>query len=174
MRILMAAALLVLAAGCRQPRHPHPELIVEEPSLLKPAIDAANPADEEQLLEGFYEPDPGGWRWAAPEFTISLGVPEELRGKEARIECGFWIPEAGWADLAGMTITARTADRTLGQWRAAKPGAQTAVFPVPPALTGEDAILVDFVLDRFIPPRGEETRRLGVVASKFRLVAAAQ
>ncbi|MCS6954497.1 MAG: hypothetical protein NZM33_16765 [Bryobacteraceae bacterium] len=153
---------------------PASRLTVEEPSQLQPAIDVANPADEEQLLEGFYEPDPGGWRWAAPEFTVSLGVPEELKGKEARIELDLWIPEAGWADLAGVTITAKTADRTLGQWRAPKAGAHTAVFAVPAAITGEDAILVDFVLDRFIPPRGEETRRLGVVASKFRLMAAAR
>ncbi len=172
MRILAAAVLMLATLGCRQARHPHPELTVEEPSRLKSAIEATNPADEEQLLEGFYDPDPGGWRWTGQQFTVSLGVPEELRGKEARIECELWIPEAGWTDLAKLTMTAQTADRTLGQWRAAKPGAQTAVFAVPAALTEEDAILVDFVLDRSIPPRGEETRRLGVVATKFRLVAA--
>lgn len=174
MRILTAAALVVLVCGCRQPRHPHPELTVEEPSRLKSAILVAGSADEEQLLEGFYEPDPGGWRWAAPEFAISLGVPDELRGKDARVEFDLWIPESGWAELAGLTITARTADQELGRWPAPGPGARTAVFAVPAALTREEAILVDFVLDRFIAPRGQETRKLGVVASKFRLVAAAR
>ena len=173
MRFALAAMLLLSAAGCRQPRHPHPELIVEEPSQLKPTIDASAAADAEQLLEGFYEPDPGGWRWAAPEFTISLGVPGELRGKEARIEADLWIPESGWTHLSGLAIAARTADQELGRWRAPGPGARTAVFPVPAALTREEAILVDFVLDRFIPPAGEETRKLGVVPVKFRLVAAA-
>ncbi len=172
MRLVMAAALLLLNAGCRQARHPHPELTVEEPEALQPAIDAANPADEGQLLDGFYAREPGGWRWSAPAFTITLGVPEPLRGKEARIEFELVIPEAGAADLAGLTITASSGEQRLGQWRAPGPGTHTAVFAVPGALLNEEGILVDFALDRFILPRGSEVRRLGVIPSKFRLVAA--
>lgn len=172
MRLVMAAALLLLNAGCRQARHPHPELTVEEPEALQPAIDAANPADEGQLLDGFYAREPGGWRWTAPEFTITLGVPEPLRGKQGRIEFELIIPEAGAADLTGLTITARSGGQDLGRWRAPGPGTHTAAFAVPEALLGEDGVIVDFALDRFIPPRGNESRRLGVIPSKFRLVAA--
>lgn len=172
MRFVMAAALLLLAAGCRQARHPHPELTVEEPEPLQPSIDVTNPADEGQLLEGFYAREDAGWRWSAPAFTITLGVPEPLRGKEARIEFELVIPEAGAADLAGLTITATCGEQRLGQWRAPGPGTHTASFPVPGALLGEDGIVVDFALDRFIPPRGNESRRLGVIPAKFRLVAA--
>lgn len=174
MRIVMAAALLLLGAGCRQARHPHPELTVEEPEALQASIDVTNPADEGQLLDGFYAREPAGWRWSAPEFTITLGVPEPLRGKEARIEVELVIPEAGAADLAGLTMTARSGERELGRWRAPGPGTHTAVFSVPAALLGEEGIIVDFALDRFIQPRGGEVRRLGVIPAKFRLVAAAQ
>jgi len=173
-RIVIAAALLLLGAGCRQARHPHPELTVEEPGALQPSIEAANPADEGQLLEGFYAREPAGWRWSAPEFTVTLGVPEALRGKDARIEFELVIPDAVAADMAGLTITAKAGGRELGAWRSPGPGPQTAAFPVPAALTGEEGIIVDFALDRFVQPRGSEVRRLGVIPAKFRLVAAAR
>ncbi|MFZ5926946.1 MAG: hypothetical protein ACOYX1_05815 [Acidobacteriota bacterium] len=172
MRILTAAALMLLALGCRQPRHPHPELTVEEPEPLRDSIDVLNPADEGQLLDGFYSREPAGWRWSAPQFTITLGVPETLRGRDARIEFEMVIPEAGAADLAGLTITAKSGDHELGQWKAPGAGTHTAVFPVPAALLGEEGIVVDFALDRFIAPRGGESRRLGVIPAKFRLAAA--
>lgn len=172
MRILAAAVLLLATLGCRQARHPHPELTVEEPESLRDSIDVLNPADEGQLLDGFYAREPAGWRWSAPEFTITLGVPEALRNRDARIEFELVIPEAGAADLAGLAITARIGGRELGQWQAPGPGTHTAVFPVPAALLGEEGIIVDFTLDRFIAPRGGEARRLGVIPAKFRLAAA--
>jgi hypothetical protein len=145
---------------------------VEEPEALQPSIDATNPADEGQLLDGFYEREPGGWRWSAPQFTITLGVPEPLRGKAARIEFEFVVPEAAAADLAGLTMTASSSERQLGQWRSPGAGRHTAVFPVPAALMQEEGLIVDFQLDRFIAPRGGDQRRLGVIPAKFRLVAA--
>lgn len=172
MRIALAAVMLLLAAGCRQARQPHPELTVEEPEALQPAIDVTNPADEGQLLDGFYAREPAGWRWSAPEFTVTLGVPEALRGRDARIEFELVVPEAGAADLAGLTITARSGERELGKWRAPGPGTHTAMFPVPAVLLGEEGIIVDFALDRHIAPRGTDPRRLGVIPMKFRLAAA--
>ncbi len=168
--VILAAALL-LAAGCRKPRHPHPELTIEEPEALKAAIEAANPADEGQLLDGFHAREPEGWRWSMPEFTVTLAVPEEARTRGGRLEFEFVLPEAAASDLAGVTITAKIGDRELGAWQAPGPGTHTAVFSVPAALLGEEGVIIDFSLDRFIPPRGAETRRLGVIPSRFRLVA---
>lgn len=172
MRIVLAAALLLLAPACRRESASHPELTVEEPEALQASIDVSNPADEGQLLDGFYAPEPGGWRWSAPQFTITLGVPEALRRKDARLEFELVVPEAGAADLAGLTITASSNERQLGQWRSPGAGRHTAVFPVPAALTQEEALIVDFQLDRFIAPRGGDQRRLGVIPAQFRLVAA--
>jgi hypothetical protein len=171
-RFALAAALWLAAAGCRQARHPDPRLTLEEPQPLQSSIDATNPADELQLLDGFYAPESGGWRWSAPQFTVSLGVPEELRGKDARIEFEFTIPEAAARDLEGLVIQASVNQHELPAWRSPGAGTHTAAFPVPAALLQEDGILVDFTLDRFIPPRGGEVRQLGVIPMKFRLVPA--
>ncbi|MGQ9916763.1 MAG: hypothetical protein ACUVS7_05025 [Bryobacteraceae bacterium] len=171
-RAVVAATLLLASAGCRQARHPDPSLTIEEPAALRAVIDTTNPADEGQLLDGFYTLDPSGWRWSAPQFTITLGVPEELRGRDARLEFELIVPDAAAKDLEGLTITARVGDHELPAWRSRGAGAQTAVFPVPAAVLNEDGIVVDFTLDRFVPPRGAETRRLGVIPRQFRLVAA--
>lgn len=171
-RALAAAAILLAASGCRQARHPDPSLTIEEPEPLQSSIDATNPADELQLLDGFYAPESGGWRWSAPQFTITLGVPKELRGKEARIEFELIVPEAAASDLEGLSISARVDDQDLPAWRSPGAGTHMAVFPVPAALLKDDGIIVDFMLDRFIPPRGGEMRRLGVIPRQFRLVPA--
>lgn len=171
-RLALAAALLLGAAACRQARHPDSSLTVEEPEPLHSSIDAASPADEGQLLDGFHAPEPAGWRWSSPQFTVTLGVPENLRGKDARIEFEFLIPDVAARELEGLVITARVDDHELPAWRSHGAGAQTAVFPVPAALLKEDGIIVDFALDRFIPPRAPETRRLGVIPRQFRIVPA--
>jgi hypothetical protein len=171
-RALAAAAILLAASGCRQARHPDPSLTIEEPEPLQSSIDAADPADEGQLLDGFHAPEPAGWRWSAPQFTVSLGVAGNLRGKEARIEFEFIVPEVAARDLEGLSITARVEDHELPAWRSPGVGTHTAVFPVPAALLKEEGIIIDFTLDRFIPPRGGDTRRLGVIPKQFRLVPA--
>lgn len=173
-RALALAAILLMAAACRQARHPHPELTVEEPEALRPEIDASNPADEGQLLEGFHAREPAGWRWSAPEFAVALAVPAEARGRGGRLEFEFILPEVAARDLEGLTITAKIRDRELAAWRAPGPGTHTAVFPVPAPLLEEQEVIIDFSLSRFIPPRGAETRRLGVIPSRFRLSAADQ
>jgi hypothetical protein len=160
----------VLAAGCRTQHHPHPELTVEEPAELRSEIDAANPADEGQLLDGFYPREPGGWRWSAPRFTVTLAVPEPVRGREARLELEFFIPETAAAALGAVTITAEVDGRKLEPWRAPGAGRHKAAFRLPAEATREEAVIVDFALDRFLQPPGDE-RRLGVIPVRFRLAA---
>lgn len=171
-KAVVAATLLLVSIGCRQARHPDPSLTVEEPEPLQAVIDATNPADEGQLLDGFHAPEAAGWRWSAPQFTIALGVPKELRGREARLEFELILPEAAAKDLEGLTIRAKAEDHELPAWRSPGPGTHRAVFPVPAAALREDGIIVDFTLDRFVPPQGADTRRLGVIPKQFRLVAA--
>lgn len=166
--ILLAAALA--AAGCRREHRPHPELTVEEPAALKAEIDAADPADEGQLLDGFYAREPGGWRWAAPEFTVVLGVPDELRGRPARLELELVIPDAAAAALSGAALTAEADGRKLEPWRVPGPGRHTALFSVPPEALAEGELIVEFRLDRFLQPARDQ-RRLGLIPVRFRLAA---
>lgn len=166
--ILLAAALA--AAGCRREHHPHPELTVEEPAELRAEIDAMNPADEGQLLDGFHAPEPGGWRWTGPEFTVTLAVPEAVRGREARLEMELVIPDAAAAAMQGVTIAAEVEGSKLEPWRAPGAGRHTAVFRVPAELTREEAVIADFRLDRFLQPPGDP-RRLGLIPVRFRLEA---
>ncbi|MCS7042253.1 MAG: hypothetical protein N2036_00615 [Bryobacteraceae bacterium] len=172
---MRAAVVLLCAAlactGCRRARHPHPELTVEEPAELRAEIDATNPADEGQLLDGFYPREPQGWRWSAPQFTVTLAAPPEARGREARLEMEFVIPDVAAAALEGVSIAAVVDGRPLEPWRAPGAGRHTAVFRVPAEAMREEAVIVDFSLDRFLAPPGD-SRRLGVIPVRFRLAAA--
>jgi len=168
---LILLCALLAAVGCQRERHPHPELTVEEPGELRAEIDATNPADEGQLLDGFYPTEPQGWRWSAPQFTITLAVPPSLRGKPGRLEMEFVIPEAAAAALAGVTLRAAVDGRELEPWHAPGPGKHRAAFRVPAEALGEEAVIVDFTLDRFLSPPGD-SRRLGVIPTRFRLVPA--
>lgn len=169
-RAVSVLGALMLLGGCRQAHHPHPELTVEEPAELKAEIEAANPADEGQLLDGFYPREPQGWRWSAPQFTVTLAVPEALRGRDARLEMEFVIPDAAAQPLAGVVIQAAVDGRPLEAWRAPGAGRHTAVFRVPGDVLKEEAVIADFTLDRHLSPPGD-TRRLGVIPVRFRLTA---
>lgn len=170
-RLLTLACLFTALAACRRAEPPHPELTVEEPTELRAEIDAANPADEGQLLEGFYALEPGGWRWSAPQFTVTLAVPAEARGKAAVLEIESVIPDAAAAALAGAELRATVDGRELGRWRSPGPGRHRASFRVPGEATLTDSIIADFSLDRFLAPAAD-SRRLGVIPVRFRLTPA--
>lgn len=171
-RTLIPAAVfaLILAPGCKRVHHPNPNATIEEESELSASIDISNPRDAAQLLNGFYNLEQNAWRWTAGRFSVSLAPPKSAAPGAGKLEFRFTVPDIAAAELAGVTVRAAVDGRSLGAYQAARPGEQTAVFPVPPELMQADALIVDFTLDKTIPRRDGETRDLGVIALGFRLV----
>lgn len=168
-RFLILALIVTLAPACKRVHHPNPNATIEEESELSAAIRMADPRDSAQLLSGFYNLEQNAWRWTSRQFSISLATPKSAAPTSGRLEFQFTLPDVAAADLAGVTISASVEGRSLGAYKAAKAGEQTAVFTVPQDIMKADALIVDFTLDKSIPRRDAETRDLGLIALGFRL-----
>ena len=71
--------------------------------------------------------------------------------------------------MRGVSITASIGDRSLKPYVAAQTGEQTAVFDVPPQLLNVTALIVNFELDKSIPPQPSESRELGLIIAQVSL-----
>lgn len=166
MRRLSFLHLLTLApfAACKRYRRPNPAATVEEPAELSSRISMGEPRDESQLLNGFYQIESDAWRWTGRKFAISLRPPLGGRLKGAKLELACAVADAIADQLLPLTIRATVAGRPLEPQRLTAAGQQTVTFPVPKEALTEDAVVVEFELDK-VARLGDESRDLGLIAA---------
>ncbi len=172
MRRLIGSAALALALapapGCRRAL-PVVETIEEpgEPSLLT-NVAMSDPIAAPQLKSGFYGLESNLWRWTARTFSVILQPPRSAPKAGARLLFRCSAPEFTIARLHSITLSAAINDRPLEPETYTKSGeclysreVPAEVFTRRPA--GQAAI-VEFALDRALPPGSGDLRELGLVA----------
>lgn len=112
------------------------------------------------LLDGFHEVEPGGWRWTKKRFTIRVSKPAAAGALTAQ----FHVPDVLLAKLGPIRVEARSGGKTRGSAVLSKPGEARLTIEVP--ASGET--LVEFELDKALPPGKSDPRELGIVATSFR------
>jgi hypothetical protein len=123
-----------------------------------------------QLLKGFYPIEAGGWRWAAPNFSVELAVPSAAASKGAVLRINFWVGEALIAQHPVMDVRARVGD-VAKSTRVSEAGAHTLELELPPAALSGGTVVADFAVDPPFLPGGGDRRSLGVVANSFELLS---
>jgi hypothetical protein len=157
--------LLALAplAGCKKYRRPNPSATIEEPAELATMVSMGEPRDESQILSGFGQVESSAWRWTERKFSVSLGTPLAGRVKGARLELKCAVADVIAAQLLPLTVKAAVNGRALEAQRLTVAGQQTVLFPVPTEALGEDAVVVEFELDKGAR-QGEDAREFGLIA----------
>ena len=156
---LLAAAPFV---ACKKYRRPVVEATVEEPGELASKISMGNPNDESQLLNGFYGVESKSWRWTAKKFAVSLHPPPAGRLMGLKLELDCAVADAIASQLLPLTVGAKVGGVALDTQKLTKAGRQMVLFAVPKQALNEDAVVVEFELDK-VAKMGDESRELGLI-----------
>ncbi|MGH9559229.1 MAG: class I SAM-dependent methyltransferase [Bryobacteraceae bacterium] len=108
---------------------------------------------EVELISGWHEPEQGGWRWTERRFSI--------RARPQRIAINVYLPPELLDTPLEMKI--RAGEIALPPAIFGTPGRQTIARAIP-----EGADVVEFELDRAIPPDGSDLRERGIIVSAIR------
>ena len=158
--LVFTAAALVLGGCSRRGRG----AVVEAEDVFPGAATVVQMADSRLaplLLGGWHDLEEGRWRWTERRFTILLKAPPE--GQAATLKLEFALPEAVVTRLGSLRLEAKVNGTSLPAQSYDRAGQLTYSGPVPPqALRGETA-LVEFALDKALPPGAGDARELGVI-----------
>ncbi|MGD1069950.1 MAG: hypothetical protein ABSB15_07405 [Bryobacteraceae bacterium] len=158
----------IALSGCRG-KHQRAVVQNEEPSDTPPpraasVLRVTDPAAQEQLLHGFYGVEGGAWRWTAGKFTVALRPPLASAQRGATLSFAFSVPDVVIRKLHDLTLTAWVGSAKLKSETYTNAGSYTFTTDVPPELLAKDPFIVDFALDKSLPPGPSDRRELGVIA----------
>ena len=113
-------------------------------------------------LTGFYPPEGGGFRWTKREFSALLGVPQP-NAKGAQLVVQLYIPDSVIQKLGPLTLRAHLGPHALAPETWSQPGQYFYSRKLEPDWIASGSILVEFTLDKSLPPAGADRRDLGIV-----------
>jgi hypothetical protein len=117
------------------------------------------------LLEGWHEAEPEGWRWTARRFS-ALARPAKLAGPVRVLRLKFYLPPRILEELGPVTLSASVNGRELRPERFEIPGDHSYERRMP--RTNGDLHL-DFWLDRSLVLAADDERELGIVVAALEL-----
>jgi tRNA (mo5U34)-methyltransferase len=115
------------------------------------------------LLKGWHQVEHGSWRWTERQFSVSLRLP--VRGEPATVHLRFALPQPLIERLGAITIQAAANGVALDAETYHEPGEFAYIQTIPAAAATGDLALVDFTLDRALPPDETDNRERGIVVS---------
>ena len=166
---ILIATALVLTAGCRGQ---HGRVSVQndegEPVVKGGVVSAFrmnDPAAQSQLVKGVYGVEGGGWRWTAGSFSVLLKTPPGAAQSGGLLTFSLLVSGDILKQVQAQTITASAGGKVLKSEKYTDAGNHTFSADVPAsALTG-DTVLIDFSVDKPLPPGPADRRELAVVAT---------
>lgn len=154
---LSALAALTLLAGCTSSDEP---LRFDATATMLHVLDQRA---GKQLLQGFYPAD-GPGRWTGRTFSATLKPPPAAARKGAVLLLRFGIPGTSIAALHSIRLSAIVNGVELAPESYDKAGEFDYVRDVPAAAFRGGNAMVNFALDKALPPGTLDARELGVVA----------
>lgn len=162
----LAAAVILGTAGCkRRAERVQVEATEEESHPLATMVHVADPRASIQLLRGFHDVEQNSWRWTMQKFSVTLRPPTGAAQKGATLRLSFSIPEPILNRLKSVTLSANVEGVPLAGETYKTPGEQVYARDVPARALGGEAVIVDFALDKVLPPGEVDQRELGIVVS---------
>ena len=167
--VLLCAALLFCACKRTAPPPGPAEAQPVAPAPISASIAAADPNAAVQFVNGFHGIEGNAWRWTMAKFTVALKPPDAGPGV---LNLRFSIPDVISAKLGPLTLSATAGDAALKPETYAKPGDYVYERELPASLAGRESVLVEFTLDKALPPSEGEKRELGIVVASAEIVPA--
>ena len=134
-------------------------------------VQVADPRYAIQLTRGFHRVENGSWRWTEGSFAATLRPPLGANQKGALLVLKFSIPAIVLQTLKTIRLAASVNGLALPPEQYTQPGDYTYSRDVPVTALAAEAVSVDFILDKFLPPSPSDQRALGVVVSAIGLEA---
>ncbi|MGJ5813741.1 class I SAM-dependent methyltransferase [Paludibaculum fermentans] len=118
-----------------------------------------------ELLSGWHDAEQSGWRWTRREFSALATVAAEP-GASLQLQVQFFLSGDVIRRLGPITLRCRAEGRPVEQ--ASYPEAGDMVYRAAlPALPAEGPILLQFSLDKALPPGELDDRELGIIVQSI-------
>jgi hypothetical protein len=143
--------------GASEVQQRHPTL-----SMNDPAVD--------QLASGFFDLQPGGWRWSKPDFLVKLNGPD-LPGTPVELSLQVFLPEQNIQTLGAITLSAAIDGHALPPETYRQAGQYRFTRPVPADWVSSGLNRLEFHIDKPLGPGPADPRALGIVVSAVSLEA---
>jgi hypothetical protein len=163
-------AALALSLGCGRQRTAQVGTVEEEDQQLVSMLHVADPNTAIQLVRGFHDIEQNAWRWTRGSFSVALKVPAGASERGAVLELKFVAPEPVIERLKEVTLSASVNGHALEAETYSKAGEYTYRRELPAAALQQEAVTVDFALDKYLAAGEVETRELGIIVSSAGLI----
>ena len=169
--LVLLAAVAVAPAACKRKRK-----VRAEPAnaQLVSVLAMNDPLAAIQLVRGFYSLEGGAWRWTMKSFAVVLRPPENSGQNGARLDLKLTVPGVIVDKIGAVTVSATVGGRVLKPETYAQAGDYVYSRDVPAAVLSGDGVLVEFTIDKALPPSGGDARELALVATGVGLTPAPQ
>ena len=162
-----AVCLALSGTACRGK---HQKVYIEDDdkqgeALPVSAFKMGDSAATRQLVGGFYSVEGASWRWTARDFVISFRTPPDATRRGAIASLEFVVPDIVIQKLSTVRLVAAVRGRQVATEQYRAPGSYTLKAEIPAELCGSADTVIDFHLDKAIPPSGGDGRELGVIAT---------
>jgi hypothetical protein len=165
---LMAAALLaflLLASACNKPKRVRATVSGEDETGLRSVLHVADPKSSVQLLRGFHEIEGNSWRWTKGRFSVTLRPPYQGERNGAYLVVRLSVAESTIKHLGSVTLTANVNGTAIPGETYAQTGDFLYRREVPASALQDEAVTVEFALDKFLAAGQVEERELGLIVA---------
>lgn len=166
--VCIPAICLVLAGtACRGK---HQKVYIEDDEKADDALPVSafkmgDPAASRQLIGGFYSVEGKSWRWTARDFVISFRTPPGATTRGAIASLEFVVPDVAIQKLSAVHLAAAVRGKEVAAQQYTAPGSYTFKAEIPGESCGSADTVIDFHLDKAMPPSAGDGRELGVIAT---------
>lgn len=163
-----ALAAALVSSGCK--RRERIQLETTDESLtLASTVHTADPNAAPQLIRGFHAIEQNSWRWTMSNFSVVLKAPAGASRNGATLIANISIPQAV-IDRVGQTrLTASIGGSQVGWASYNTAGEFRFTADIPAIVIGDEAVRIDFALDRFLGAGAIDSRELGLIVSSISL-----
>jgi hypothetical protein len=137
----------------------------ETGATMATTIHVADPNASVQLIKGFHDVEQNAWRWTMKKFSVTLRPPAGAAQRGAMLRVQLAVPDPVIAMFKSVTLSASVEGMPLPSQTYSTAGDQVYVQDVPAKALGAEAVVVDFTLDKAMPPGDADKRELGVVVN---------
>lgn len=164
--LALLLAVIVLAGPACRSRKQTGEM--EDAPGMVSVLPMNDPHTQHQLVSGFYGLESGVWRWTGPKFSVNLLPPPQSATRGCKLILKLVIPEPVIKNLNSVTLSAKVGDTSLAPETYNHTGDYSYTRDVPSSALGANSVRVDFWLDKFLPPSGDDKRQLGIIVNQVR------
>lgn len=164
----MLALLALSQADCQRQNGARATHEDDAPPMT--VVSMGDPRGAAQLIRGFYGIENSSWRWAAKNFAVTLGRPSIDAQKGARLEMSFNFLEASLQRTGAITISAKLNGVALAPETFSMAGDFAYARDISASELPAKTALVEFNVDKALPPADGDTRELALVVTAIGLL----